>query len=28
CKLVYRMFAVVKREEPFVNLVRYNLHMS
>jgi transposase len=22
CKLVYRMFAVVKREEPFVNLVR------
>ncbi|ASW73688.1 hypothetical protein IQ37_14920 [Chryseobacterium piperi] len=28
CKLVYRMFAVVKREEPFVNLTRYNLHMS
>lgn len=28
CKLVYRMFAVVKREQPFVNLVRYNLHMS
>ena len=28
CKIVYRMFAVVKREQPFVNLVRYNLHMS
>ncbi|WP_412850445.1 IS110 family transposase [Chryseobacterium sp. PMSZPI] len=28
CKLVYRIFAVVKREEPFVNLTRYNLHMS
>ena len=28
CKLVYRMFAVVKREQPFVNLIRYNLHMS
>jgi transposase len=28
CKLVYRIFAVVKREEPFVNLIRYNLHMS
>jgi transposase len=28
CKLVYRIFAVVKREEPFVNLKRYNLHMS
>lgn len=22
CKLVYRIFAVVKRDEPFVNLVR------
>lgn len=28
CKLIYRIFAVVKREEPFVNLTRYNLHMS
>lgn len=28
CKLVYRMFAVVKREEPFVNLMRYNLQKS
>ncbi|ASW73651.1 hypothetical protein IQ37_08045 [Chryseobacterium piperi] len=28
CKIVYRIFAVVKREEPFVNLTRYNLHMS
>lgn len=28
CKLVYRIFAVVKRDEPFVNLTRYNLHMS
>ena len=28
CKLIYRIFAVVKREEPFVNLTRYNLHIS
>lgn len=28
CKLVYRIFAVIKRDEPFVNLIRYNLHMS
>lgn len=26
CKLIYRIFAVIKRDESFVNLTRYDLH--
>lgn len=28
CNLIYRMFAVVKRDDPFVNLARCSLQMS
>lgn len=28
CKLVYRVFAVVNRDEPYVNLMKYNLDKS